>query len=47
MIGLGLMKGLCVCYLALCGVFIWEGDYARALYWFGAAIITTSVLVIK
>ena len=45
--GLGLMKGLCAFYVVLSGVFVWEGDYPRALYWLGAAIITTSVLWIK
>jgi len=42
--GLGLMKGLLGFYCVLVAVFTWEGDWPRASYWLGAAIITGSVL---
>ena len=47
MLGISLMKGLCVFYVLLCGVFWWEGDGPRSLYWLGAATITFSVLWMK
>lgn len=42
--GFLLMKGLAGFYLLLVGVFLYEGDWARALYWLGATMITGAVL---
>ena len=47
--GLGLlgMKVLIAAYLVLACVFMWEGKWPYAAYWIGAAIITSSVLVMR
>lgn len=31
-------------YALTCFVFLWEGNYPKALYWFGALTITSAVL---
>lgn len=47
MTGTLLMQGLIVVYVIVAVVFLWEGNYPKAVYWIGAAIITSSVLVMK
>lgn len=42
-----LMKALVGCYCVLACVYLYEGNYARAWYWLGAAQITSSVLLMK
>ena len=42
-----LMQGLVVTYVIVACVFAYEGNWAKMTYWIGAAIITTSVLVMK
>lgn len=42
-----LMQGLVVVYVIVAVVFVYEADYPKAAYWIGAAIITSSVLVMK
>lgn len=39
-----LMRGLLVCYLIICGTCLFERNFPKALYWFAAALITSSVL---
>jgi hypothetical protein len=38
------MQVLVVVYIVIACVFIYEGNGPKALYWVGAAIITSSVL---
>ena len=45
--GILLMQGLIVAYVVIAIVFAWEGDWPKCTYWIGAAIITSSVLVMK
>ncbi len=47
MIGPSLMQGLAVFYVLVAIVFAFEGNWAKAAYWIGASIITTSVLWMK
>lgn len=42
-----LMKGLIVFYAVVACVFAWEGNWPKMTYWIGAAIITSSVVVMK
>lgn len=42
-----LMRGLIVFYVVLAGVYAYETNWAKCTYWIGAAIISTSVLVMK
>jgi drug/metabolite transporter (DMT)-like permease len=42
-----LMQGLVVVYVIVAVVFAWEGNWPKCLYWIGASIITSSVLVMK
>jgi len=45
MLGRSLMLFLIVFYAIVAGVFLFEGNYPKALYWVGACIITSSVLM--
>jgi hypothetical protein len=47
MTGTLLMKVLVCQYLVLAAVFAYELNWPKCSYWIGAAIITTSVLVMK
>lgn len=47
MLGHGLMYGLVGFYALLSLIFLWEGHYAKATYWLGALIITSSVLAME
>lgn len=40
-----MMMGLVAFYLLTAGVSGWEGNWPRTLYWVGASIITTAVLL--
>lgn len=40
-----MMKGLVVVYIVTACLFAAEGNWPRCMYWIGAAIITSSVLV--
>lgn len=42
-----LMQALVLEYVVVALVFAWEGNIPKMCYWIGAAIITTSVLVMK
>jgi len=42
-----LMKGLCIVYGVITAVCIFEKNMKLALYWFGATIITVSVLLMR
>ena len=42
-----LMKGLLLFYLILAGVFLYEGNWPKALYWWSAATITMAILWMK
>lgn len=44
MIGDGLMKALLGVYLVICLVYLYERQWAKALYFLGAAILTFSIL---
>jgi drug/metabolite transporter (DMT)-like permease len=41
------MQALVVVYVIVAVVFAWEGNWPKCLYWIGASIITSSVLVMK
>lgn len=45
--GTNLMCFLVGFYTLTCVVFLVEGNYPRALYWFGALTITSAVLWMK
>jgi drug/metabolite transporter (DMT)-like permease len=45
--GSNLMVFLVVFYTFVCVVFLFEGNYPKALYWFGALTITGAVLWMK
>ena len=47
MMGTWLMQFLVVFYVVTALVFAYEGNWAKMSYWIGAAIITSSVLVMK
>lgn len=37
--------GLIGVYLGLAGLYAWEGSWPKVLYWVGAAILSTGVLL--
>jgi len=45
--GTNLMFVLMGFYTLICAVFLVEGNYPKALYWFSACMITVSVLLMK
>lgn len=47
MLSTKLMMVLLVEYIIVAGVSAYDGSFSRALYWTGAAIITTAVLLMK
>lgn len=42
-----LMKGLVVTYVVVACVFAYEQNWPKMFYWIGAAMITSSVLVMR
>jgi hypothetical protein len=42
-----LMKGLLAVYIIVCVLALFERNWSRSIYWFGAAILQTSVLMMK
>jgi len=45
--GANFQKALLGAYTLICIIYLSEKNYGKALYWFGALIITFSVLVMK
>ncbi len=42
-----LMLGLLGIYAVICCTFLYEGNWPKAMYWFGALTITSSVVWMK
>lgn len=42
-----MMKALLVAYIIICIVSLFEKNWVRSLYWFGASILQTSVLLMS
>lgn len=42
-----LVIGLQIFYLIIVGVYLYHGDWKKALYWFGAIVINTPVLFME
>lgn len=42
-----LMKGLCIIYAVITAACIFEKNMKLALYWFGATIITMSIMLMR
>lgn len=47
MVSAWMMKALLGAYLVVAATCVWEGRYAQAVYWIGAATITVSLLLMK
>ena len=45
--GANFQRGLLIAYTLICLLYLSERNFGKALYWFGALIITLSVLVMK